>query len=326
MNPIVIAVIVGIVVLWVVGIGVAVFVMRRQSVVEGRLEELTRGGQSVTTPAKKEEGPRANILAEGLTRVLAGRGFAESLARDLARADLKISVGEFYMISAVLGLGAGVVVGFLRVDLIAGAIAGILAGIFAPRWYVGFQKNTRLTKFDNQLADMLNLVVNGLRAGYSVTQALEAVSRELPAPISVEFKRVVQEMQLGLPMEAALANLTRRIPSKDLDFVVTAMNVQREVGGNLAEILDTISFTIRERVRIKGEIQTLTAQGMMTGYVISFLPVGLGFFLYFLNPTYMGQFFMNDSLWMCGYGALVVAGLLIVIGFSIVMKIVDIEV
>jgi tight adherence protein B len=319
-------VIIGIVVLWAIGIGVAVFVMRRQSVVEGRLEELTRGGQAVTTAAKKDEGPRTNILAEGLNRVLAGRGFAESLGRDLARADLKISVGEFYMISALLGLGVGVVIGFLRVDLIAGAISGVLAGIFAPRWYVGFQKGSRLTKFDNQLADMLNLVVNGLRAGYSVTQALEAVSRELPPPISGEFKRVVQEMQLGIPMEAALANLTRRIPSKDLDFVVTAMNVQREVGGNLAEILDTISFTIRERVRIKGEIQTLTAQGMMTGYVISFLPIGLGFFLYLLNPVYMGQFFIPDGFMWCGYGAIVLAILLIVVGFSIVMKIVDIEV
>ena len=109
----------------------------------------------------------------------------------------------------------------------------------------------RLTRFNDQLSDMLNLMVNGLRAGYSTLQAMEAVSKELPTPISDEFRRVVQEMQIGIPMDTALQNLLRRIPSDDLDFVVTAINVQREVGGNLSEILDTISFTIRERVKIK---------------------------------------------------------------------------
>ena len=128
-------------------------------------------------------------------------------------------------------------------------------------------------EFNDQLADMLNLMVNGLRAGYSTMQAMEAVSKELPAPICDEFRRVVQEMQLGVPMEHALDNLLRRIPSDDLDLVVTAINVQREVGGNLAEILDTISYTIRERVRIKGEIATLTAQGMLS-VTSSSLPIG----------------------------------------------------
>src|SRR5689334_21222807 len=192
--------------------------------------------------------------------------------------------------------------------------------------YVGFQQGKRLQTFDNQLGDMLNLVVNGLRAGYSVMQALEAVGRELPNPIAIEFKRVVQEMQLGLPMEAALNNLTRRIPSKDLDFVVTAMNVQREVGGNLAEILDTITFTIRERVRIKGEIETLTAQGMMTGYVISGLPIGLGLMLFVLNRPYMMTLFTPASNLPCGLGMIIAALLMIGIGFAIVMKIVKIEV
>jgi tight adherence protein B len=126
-------------------------------------------------------------------------------------------------------------------------------------------------------------------------------------------------------MEQALSNLTRRIPSKDLDFVVTAMNVQREVGGNLAEILDTISHTIRERVRIKGEIATLTAQGMMTGYVISLLPIGLALFLFLVNRAYMMQMFESRNL-LCGIIMIVTALLMIGSGFAIVMKIVDIEV
>ena len=135
------------------------------------------------------------------------------------------------------------------------------------------QQAKRLVKFNDQLADMLNLMVNGLRAGYSTMQAMEAVSKELPAPICDEFRRVVQEMQLGIPMETSLDNLLRRIPSDDLDLVITAINVQREVGGNLAEILDTISYTIRERVRIKGEIRVLTSQVMYSGRLLSMLPV-----------------------------------------------------
>lgn len=318
--------IIGIVVLVLVWVGFIAFAavsFRRQSTVEERLGEFTRG-EVVAAP--KEAQPRqGGFIVEGLNRAVQGRGFADKISRSLTRADLKITVGEYLALHPILFIGVGAVAAFLRQDLLAGLIAGGLS-LLGPNAYVGWQQSQRLVKFDSQLADMLNLVVNGLRAGYSVNQALESVSREMPPPISVEFKRVVQEMQLGVTPDTALSNLTRRIPSQDLDFVVTAMNVQREVGGNLSEILDTISHTIRERVRIKGEIQTLTAQGMATGYVISGLPIALGLFLYFINPKYMGQFFMNDKFWLCGYGAVCLIIVLIVVGFSIVMKIVDIEV
>ncbi|MGQ0604824.1 MAG: type II secretion system F family protein [Anaerolineales bacterium] len=323
MNPLVLGIIAFLVVIWGVGIGAVILTYRRQSAAETRLGELTQGVQVVTSPT--ETGPRPGLLMEGLNRALAGRSFAEGISRDLARADIKITVGEYLALHLILALGLGFITAFLRQNVIAGVLVGVIA-LFIPRIYVGNRKRSRLSRFDGQLPDMLNLVVNGLRAGYSVTQALEAVSRELPPPISVEFRRVVQEMQLGLPPDAALSNLTRRIPSKDLDFVVTAMNVQREVGGNLAEILDTISFTIRERIRIRGEIETLTAQGRMTGIVISLLPVGMGILLYVLNPDYMGQFFIADSFWLCGYGALALAAVLIIVGWAAVMKIVDIEV
>jgi tight adherence protein B len=167
-------------------------------------------------------------------------------------------------------------------------------------------------------------MVNGLRAGYSTMQAMEAVSREMPAPISDEFRRVVQEMQLGIPMEVSLENLLRRIPSQDLDFMVTAINVQREVGGNLSEILDTISFTIRERIRIKGDIQTLTAQVRTSGTVLSLIPVGLTVVLWFLNPDYLLS--LQDGGVYCVVGVIVAVVSLITIGYVIMMKIADIEV
>jgi tight adherence protein B len=203
-------------------------------------------------------------------------------------------------------------------------LIGAVIGVLAPGFYVSRQKARRLTKFNEQLADMLNLMVNGLRAGYSTLQAMEAISKELPAPISEEFRRVVQEMQIGISMEGALANLLRRIPSDDLDFVVTAINVQREVGGNLSEILETISFTIRERVKIKGDIRVITSQVRMSGTVISLLPIFLAVVLWFLNPKYLMSFL--DAGPLCAVIAAVVIVALISIGFTIMMKIADIEV
>ncbi len=156
-------------------------------------------------------------------------------------------------------------------------------------------------------------------------QAMEAVSREMPAPISDEFHRVVQEMQLGLAMEVSLDNLLRRIPSPDLDLVVTAMNVQREVGGNLAEILDTISYTIRERVRIKGEIRVLTSQVMYSGRFLSFMPIILALVLWLVNRPYMMQFF-NPETRLIGIGALVAGGLMILSGYFVMTRIANIDV
>ncbi len=319
-----------------IGIGVAVlvvigavgfFVVRRQrSSVEKRLDEFT--GQAVAPTAKPEaaeSGPKTSLIANSLDKMLTGRSFADNIATELRRADLKFTVAEYLALHVILAMGLGGAAFILNGGLIWAFIAAA-AGLFIPRFYVGSQKSGRLAKFDGQLGDMLNLCVNGLRAGYSVMQALESVAKELPPPISSEFKRVVQEMQLGVPMEQALANLTSRIPSKDLDFVVTAINVQREVGGNLAEILDTITFTIRERVRIKGEIATLTAQGMMTGYVIAGLPIALGLFLLLINPSYIGRLWAVGKFQFCGIGMIVTVVLLIVIGFSIIMKIVNIEI
>ena len=172
-------------------------------------------------------------------------------------------------------------------------------------------------------------MVNGLRAGYSTMQALEAVSRELPSPISDEFRRVVQELQIGIPMDKALDNLLRRIPSEDLDFVVTAINVQREVGGNLSEILDTISFTIRERVRIKGEIRVMTASVRQSGVILSLIPLGLGLALWFISPEYIGSFFAPNPIMdqpLCGIIAVAVIVGMILAGYFVMMKIADIEV
>jgi tight adherence protein B len=247
----------------------------------------------------------------------------DRIARDLARADLKFKPGEYMALYVFAMMGGALIAYMIGGRLLLSALIGAVIGAFLPGLYVNSQKGKRLVKFNDQLPDMLNLVVNGLRAGYSTMQAMEAVSKELPVPICDEFKRVVQEMQLGIPMEKALENLLRRIPSEDLDFVVTAINVQREVGGNLAEIMDVISYTIRERVRIKGEIRSLTAQAIYSGRALAIMPVGLLCVLYFLNRTYVMEFFKNG---FCGYIPLAVAGLLIIFGYFVMTRIGNVEV
>jgi tight adherence protein B len=212
------------------------------------------------------------------------------------------------------------------------ALIGALAGFFAPRFYVSQKAGKRRRDFENQLGDTLNLWVNALRSGYSVLQSMETIASETPEPISTEFERVVQEVRLGLTMEQGLNNLLERIQSDDMDLVVTAVNVQREVGGNLAEVLSIISHTIRERIRIKGEIRVLTAQATISGYIISGLPIALTLFLRASSPEYINELFIKESPWLvpqvvpCGWLVMGVGLLLIFSGFMVMRKIADIEV
>jgi tight adherence protein B len=308
----------GILVLFLLIIGVIVSITSERSLVEERL------GRFLEDDRPQPEGEAGgSIITEWLNRRVAKSSMGDRVARELARADLKFKVAEYYAL-VFMSVVVTALVAYVIQPIYISAIIGAIIGFFLPRIYVKRQQTVRLNKFNDQLGDMLNLMVNGLRAGYSTMQAMEAVSRELPTPISDEFHRVVQEMQIGIPMEKALDNLLRRIPSDDLDFVITAINVQREVGGNLSEILDTISFTIRERVRIKGEIRVMTAQVRTSGLVLSLIPVFLTIALWFISPEYIGTFFARGPL--CGWLAVGTVVLMIVSGYFVMMKIADIEV
>lgn len=308
----------GVIVLILLIVGAIVSVTSERSLVEERL------GRFLEDEKREPEGEGgSSIITEWLNRRVARSSMGDRVSRELARADLKFKVAEYYALVFMSTIVTAFVAWLIQPLLVSIIIGGVI-GFFLPRFYVKRQQTVRLNKFNDQLGDMLNLMVNGLRAGYSTMQALEAVSRELPTPISDEFHRVVQEMQIGIPMEKALDNLLRRIPSEDLDFVVTAINVQREVGGNLSEILDTISFTIRERVRIKGEIRVMTAQVRSSGTVLSLIPVFLTLALWFVSPEYIGSFFDRGPL--CGWAAVVTIVGMIASGYFVMMKIADIEV
>lgn len=308
-------------------VGVVVSVFGERSVVEERLGQISDVGSFITETGDVAEAgiKKPTSLANFFNRLMEGTDLFASISTNLARADIKFLPVEFIAL-VILSAGAGGIIGFiLSSGAVIFAVITAIVGSFVPRVYVKVAQGGRLKRFDHQLSDMLNLVVNGLRAGFSTLQAMEAVSRELPEPISTEFHRVVQEMQLGLPMEDALDHLMRRINSDDLDLVVTAINIQREVGGNLAEILDTISYTIRERVRLKGQIAALTAQGRMTAWVISGLPIALVALLFLLNREYIMTLFEPGNIG-CGIPLMLLAAAMIVAGFFSVQKIVDIDI
>lgn len=313
-----------IIILILIAIGVYVSSSSERNMMEERLGKYL--DQDQPQQSRKDD-KSSTLLTEWVNRRVEKSTWGDSLARSLARADLKFKPGEFIafivIIAITLGGGAWFLGGTDPTAKLVSGVIGLVMGIALPIVYVRSQQGRRLTKFNNQLGDMLNLMVNGLRAGYSTMQAMEAVSKELPAPISEEFRRVVQEMQLGIPMDKALENLLRRIPSEDLDFVVTAINVQREVGGPLAEILDTIAYTIRERVRIKGEIKVMTAQVTMSGRILSGVPFAVFLLIWIINQEYMMEFFKNP---LCGGIAIGTGLIMIAVGYFIMMKIADIEV
>jgi tight adherence protein B len=308
----------GVILLILLIVGAVVSIASDRSLVEERLGRYLED----ETPQELDRSSRT-AATDWLNRRVAKSSLGDRTARELARADLKFKVAEYFALVFISTLAVGAIAYIIQPHPASVAIGAVI-GFFLPRFYVKRQQSVRLIKFNDQLSDMLNLMVNGLRAGYSTMQALEAVSRELPSPISDEFRRVVQEMQIGIPMEASLENLLRRIPSDDLDFVVTAINVQREVGGNLSEILDTISFTIRERVRIKGEIRVMTANVRTSGMVLSMIPVFLTLALWFVSPEYIGSFFDRGPV--CGWLSVGVIVGMIASGYFVMMKIADIEV
>jgi tight adherence protein B len=323
MNPTMFLWIGGALILVLLGVGIYFTISSQKSEEEERLGEYV---EPVVAEDTKKNAPAP--VTDWITKRVEKSSFGDTISRDLARADLKFKPGEYVALMVICSFLVAVLGFFIGSNSWLLAIAGAVFGAFLPRIYVRRQQSRRLIKFNEQLADMLGLMVNGLRAGYSTLQAMEAVSKELPSPISDEFRRVVQEIQLGVATEKALDNLLRRIPSDDLDLVVTAMNVQREVGGNLAEILETISFTIRDRVKLKGEIRVLTSQQMYSGKFLSVLPIIVVLLLYVLNRQYIMLLVdpaANAGI-PCGYIAIGGAVVLIVTGYLVMQKMATIEV
>lgn len=313
----------------------------RRDDVQARLERYASAGGGERSEAKRQEAQTFLEQLAGsraltdLNKIVEKRDWGANLARELARADLALKPSEFLAIraGALLGIPAAVyLLGATILPSVANPLAYVLAalvGFWLPSLWLNRRKSSRLKAFNSRLADTIVLIANSLRAGSSFLQSIEMVVRESQPPISTEFNRVVREVNLGLPFEQALTNLVRRVRSDDLELMTTAINIQHQVGGNLAEILDSIAFTIRERVRIKGEIRTLTAQGRMSGYVVGFLPIGLLAIISAIAPQFVGPMFEKPPeafglpLGVC---LLAMGGIMMGIGFLFIRRIVNIEV
>ncbi len=259
--------------------------------VASRLERYTRAG-GPDAAAQGANGERGSVVMAGLSRVIERQDLSSRLATEIARADLKLRPAEFaaaWLASPFVFTGVALFLGFLFPGFRNPVALGVvfLVGAYFPRWYIGYRQRKRLAAFSTQLPDTITLLANSLRAGSSFLQGVELVTREARPPISEEFERVVREMSLGSALQPSLNNLSRRVDSEDLELLVTAINIQSQVGGNLATVLDSIAFTIRERVRIIGEINTLTAMQRYSGYVITLLPVGLAGILFLISPSYI---------------------------------------
>jgi len=268
------------------------------SAVSARLERYASGADAKTSQNSQgiQEMLASNAALNQLNKVVEQRDFGANLARDIARADLRLKVSEFLAIWAASIIGIPLLMFVFSVGLPALRsplllITGALVGFLLPRLWLSRRKASRLGAFNKQLPDTITLIANALRAGSSFLQAIELVVRESRPPVSTEFGRVIREVNLGLPFDQALENMVRRVRSDDLELMATAISIQHQVGGNLAEILDSIAYTIRERVRIKGEINTLTAQQRLSGYVVAGLPIGLAAILFVIAPTFFAPMF-----------------------------------
>lgn len=256
-------------------------------------------------------------IAKGLGRLQQGK----RIELMMQQADWPIRGTEF---EAILLLWGGLVGLITFLVTLKGAMffVGVLVGILMGFALLGLRIRRRRKKFTNQLGDMLTMVANALRAGFSFMQAFELISREMDAPMGREVQLVVNEVNLGNTLESALDNMQRRVASPDFELVVTAVLIQRQVGGDLASILDTISETIAERVRMRREVMALTAQGRASGWVLAAIPVALFAILYMMSPSYLSPLIDTEIGRMFMIGALVLE----VIGFFVIQRIVDIKI
>lgn len=291
--------------------------------VRGRLEGLM-SGTSVVDTSTVSAALREDKSGRGLFAGFAKGNVGEQLTIQLERADIAFSPGEYITARFVL-LAIGAVVPYVLMGGVEGIVlagVGAVIGYNLPKFYLSRKRKARVEKLNTQLPEALMIISNALKAGFGLLQALNNAADNLEHPISTELARTIHEMNIGSTAEEALLGLSERSGSYDLDIVVTAILVQRTVGGNLGEILDTVAETMRERIRIRGEIQTLTAQQKLTGMVIGFLPIGVGILFQFMSPGYISPLFTT----LMGKMMLATAVVLEVVGIMIIQRILNIEV
>ena len=287
--------------------------------VGARLDEYSTGHFEVAAADESQVAARRRTWSLP-NRLLARLGLGPRLAAQLEKADLPLTAVEYTLVMAAAGI-LGFVVGMWQ----AGHLFGLLLVVpcaYLPMIYLRYRISKRQRAFTEQLPDTLTLLVGGLRAGYGLAQALGALVDQMSPPASVEFARLIRSVSLGTPMHQALARLAERVGTDDADLVVTAIIVQYEMGGNLAQTLEIIGETIQDRIRIQAEIRVLTAQQRLTGYILAVLPLAVGVGMYFINSEYIMRLFQPGWIRLLP----IASAVMMIIGFLVIRKIVDIEV
>jgi len=270
---------------------------------------------------KKDYKAGFNIISRRVGNAKFLEGYKKRVQIQLTRAHLLLKAEEFITVCMALFAGLGILI-FIPSHSLLYAICAALIGWLIPVYFLKTRTKRRMKHINEQLCDAIILISNSLKAGYSFFQAIDIVAKEMTGPIADEFALLQKEINLGITTEKALENLVGRVSSEDLEMVVTAVLIQRQVGGKLSEVLDNISSTIRERIKIKGEVKTLTAQGRMSGIVIGLLPVALGVILYMINPEHVSVLFTDPI----GNMILVFSIIMELIGIYFINKIVRIKV
>jgi tight adherence protein B len=243
-----------------------------------------------------------------------------NLTKMVEQADANVKPSALFGIGVVVALVAGVFFGWM-VNIYVAPVMALLC-FSGPFLWLFFKRKRRLNKFAHQLPEAMELVARALRAGHSLAAGLHVVAEEMPIPIAKEFNRVYEEQNLGVTMDEALANLCKRVPNLDLRFFVTSVAIQRQTGGDLAEILDRIGYVIRERIKILGQVKALTAEGRLSGIVLIALPIGLFFMMLWMKPDYI------ELLWKDPVGIKMSIGAILsmLLGAYAIKKIIDIKV
>lgn len=292
--------------------------------VRGRLEGVLAGSTSVLEANGSVSALRQELSVAGAFRFFLSGAWLEKMAENLRRADSRLQPGDFITISLFLA-GVGFAAPFLLLGGAFGAVLGVGAAViafFVPQKWMDQRREGRRKKLEEQLPEALSLIANSLKAGFGLLQSLDQAAEQLDHPLATELETTIHEMNVGANADEALLGLSERSGSYDLDLAVTAMLVQRSVGGNLAEILDTVAAMMRERIRIRGEIQTLTSQQRLTGMVIGALPIGVGAMFLVVSPDYISVLFTHTA----GRIMLGVSIVLELIGVMVIRRIVTIEV
>lgn len=325
--------------IWLIGLllfaGAAIFLLTVQSSLTGgddsvkkrliQLQKERTAAQKDAAPEwekliREEESKQRIDISKAIARVT-GTSYVERLDRALAQADIPMRCSEYMLMRLLLVVSPVLIFWFMFQNVMVGIFLAFV-GLVLPPTILRARSQTRINKFNNQLAEFLILLVNALRAGQTFLQAVSHATKESPEPIASEYKLLLQETNLGLPVEAAFQNLVQRVPSPDLEITATAFVIQKNIGGNLAEVMEKVATTIRERVKLQGQIRVLTAQGALSGWIVGMLPIALGAVLYGMNPDYIGLLFSTEK----GRFLLGVGATMQLIGVLMIRKIIAIDI